>query len=183
MTMELSDEVGVLAPDIRLPGGYPQNPYRLSRPSRLRMYSYVVIYKSALLTAMQDVAALIKHGAKAVARGSLAKGATGSIPSARQIYAPHGSLMVLHRRFFEKGGNLEHNGKMFLEEFHIAEEARRIGLKVIYAPALKVKHFPHSSVGLFGRGVRRLWAYESALSIWKKYFAGESTERNRALRG
>jgi len=174
MTIELSDEVGVLAPDVRLPDDYPQNPYRLRRPSRLRMYSYVVIYRSVFLTALYDLAGMIKRTIKAVVRGFLAESASRQIPSVKQIYAPHGSVVILNRRFFEKGGNLQHGGKMFFEEFHIAEEARRIGLKVAYIPTLKVKHFPHSTVKFFGRGARRLWAYESALAVWKMYFASSS---------
>jgi len=63
-----------------------------------------------------------------------------------EIYAPHGSFMILGASYFQKGGNLRHGTFLYAEEILVAETARDLGLRIRYVPALEVRHAEHASV-------------------------------------
>jgi GT2 family glycosyltransferase len=65
----------------------------------------------------------------------------------RIIYAPHGAFVIFSKTFFEKGGKLDTNFKLWGEENTLAETARRIGVPIYYFPSLKVIHKEHLAVG------------------------------------
>jgi GT2 family glycosyltransferase len=162
--IQVPSDVGVVAPYIYLETGVRQNPYKLHRPSRLRMLTYIIIYRSPILTFLQgklfQLKRLLKSKSKIIATES----------HSQEIYAAHGSMILLRRSFFDNGGTLEYKGFMFAEEFHIAEQARRIGLKIIYIPTLKVLHREHAALKNTARTQKRQWAMESMKIIWKDYF-------------
>ena len=58
---------------------------------------------------------------------------------AGQIYAGHGSFIILTRRFFELCGKIDYPVFLFCEEIYLAEMCRKAGLKVLYEPSLIVK--------------------------------------------
>jgi len=63
------------------------------------------------------------------------------------IYAPHGSFLILSRRFFEAGAVLKNERGIGGEELIVAETCRRLALPVVYEPSLTVLHNEHSTVG------------------------------------
>jgi GT2 family glycosyltransferase len=65
----------------------------------------------------------------------------------RRIYAPHGAFVILSKRFFEAGGELDTTVPMFAEELTLAALAERLRLPVWYFPSLQVLHQPHSTTG------------------------------------
>ena len=90
------------------------------------------------------------------------------------IYAPHGSAMLFRASFFELGGDLTFRSFLYGEEQHVAEQVRRVGLKVVWLPGLNVKHFAGTTTSLIPPGSRLRWEFESNLSNYKRYYKGIS---------
>jgi GT2 family glycosyltransferase len=67
----------------------------------------------------------------------------------RTVYGIHGSFMIFRKSFFEKGGTLDYPIRLFGEEVFIAEQALRLGLKVVFDPSFRVIHRQHSTTGIF----------------------------------
>lgn len=54
------------------------------------------------------------------------------------IYAGHGSFIILTKEYFKKCGIINYPVFLYDEELYLGEECKRNGLKVIYIPSLKV---------------------------------------------
>jgi GT2 family glycosyltransferase len=65
--------------------------------------------------------------------------------SSKQVYAIHGSAMLLSNHFFERGGFIDDNFEMYGEEVSIADTAKKIGLPITYLPKLLIIHNEHTS--------------------------------------
>jgi len=66
---------------------------------------------------------------------------------AGEIYAGHGSFIILTRAYFEKCGKVDYPVFLFCEEIYLAEMCQKAGLKVIYSPSLHVDDSEHASTG------------------------------------
>ncbi|HET7789083.1 MAG TPA: hypothetical protein VFL36_24125 [Myxococcales bacterium] len=157
-------EVGIVAPAIRsgLTGG-DQNPFLRSRPSPLRMRAYKWIFSSFPLAAGYE------RLGRALQR--LRRPAPRPIRAAEDIYAAHGSFLLLSRAFFERGGTLDYPVFLFNEEIHLAEQARALGLRVRYRPDLEVRHEEHGSIGRYRDRVMVSHARQAAAFCADRYFA------------
>lgn len=161
------DSVGAIAPSVRLPDGAQQNPLLWRRPSPFMMGAYAILTRSALFSISFEAFVHVRHHVRLWTEGASA----GDTPA---IYAPHGSIVLLHRRFFERGGTLRYGGTMYGEEIHLAEQARRAHLAVVWRRDLEVIHRQHATTRLVPRAQRREWQAESAHALWRDYFAGGS---------
>ena len=87
-----------------------------------------------------------------------------------EIYAPHGSFIIFHKRFFQKGGSLDYPSFLFGEEIFVAETAMKLNLKILYYPKLKVIDYEHASTGIIRS--KRIASYfkESMNFIVDQYF-------------
>lgn len=162
----MTGDVAMVAPGVMLGGVTPQNPFLSKRPSRARMWSYTVAFRSALLTRVMDVLLDLKR-----------RRARQSTPSRdpRPIYAPHGSIVFVRAAFFERGGTLAYRGFMFGEEIHLAEQARRLGMTVLFLPSVEVIHDGGSTTGRVDSVSRREWHRASADILWEDYFRAKTT--------
>jgi GT2 family glycosyltransferase len=132
--------VAVVAPSITsMPGGCPQNPYLITRPSVRSMRRRKLMLSSPL------VAQLFGLAAAAVAR--MRRADSPATTTRRAVYAPHGSVIALHRSFFAAGGSLAHPVFLFNEEINIGEQCRRLGLTVMFEPSLRLIHEEHQATG------------------------------------
>jgi GT2 family glycosyltransferase len=158
------ETVGVLAPDVR-EEAWPCNPFLLTRPSvaQLRWWLYVLSTPGA--ATMYRYLSLVK---RRIGRPS----APPVHP--RSIYAPHGSLMVMHRRFFEQGGRLGYGGFLYGEELHVAEQARTCDLTVWWSPLLQACHYTGGVTGSLSAARRRKWMRESLEFVYRTYFEGDA---------
>ncbi len=87
-----------------------------------------------------------------------------------KIYAPHGSFIALHRSYFEHGGTLDYGAFLFGEEIFIAETARKLGLTVLYEPAIAIEHTERSTAaGLWNRDASR-YRKQASRYLVKNYF-------------
>ncbi len=158
----LPDDVGIVAPTILLAGTTPQNPFLDARPSRARMRFYTIAFRSRVLTRTLDALLVSKRHA-ARRRAAAGRGT-------RPIYAAHGSLVFVHAQFFERGGTLAYRAFMYGEEIHLAEQARALGLQVLFVPAVEAVHHGGSTTGRIGDARRREWHRKSADVLWEDYF-------------
>lgn len=67
----------------------------------------------------------------------------------KKIYAPHGSCIIFNKKYFQRGGTLNHISFLFGEEIFVGETAKRLGLNILYLPGFQVCHHEHSSIGNF----------------------------------
>lgn len=67
--------------------------------------------------------------------------------SAGEIYAGHGSFIILTQKFMEKCGPVDYPIFLFCEEIYLAEMCRQHQLTVEYLPTLKVNDMEHASTG------------------------------------
>ena len=158
----LGDDVAIVAPSILLAGTTPQNPFLERRPSRARMRFYTVAFRSAVLTRALD--AMLESKRRTARRCATTNG------ESRGIYAPHGSLVLINCRFFERGGTLVYRGFMYGEEIHLAEQARLIGLRVLFVPTVEAIHHGGSTTTRVEAARRREWHRASADVLWEDYF-------------
>lgn len=156
------DDVGIIAPDIFLPSGARQNPLLSRRPLKLLMGAYAMLARSSLFSSAFELWVWARHRIRALRPKP-------AIPAPR-IYAPHGSLVLFHRRFFEKGGTLRYGAPMYGEEIHLAEQARRASLRVVWCRELVADHFEHSTTVLVTATQRAEWRAQSATHLWNEYF-------------
>jgi hypothetical protein len=96
--------------------------------------------------------------------------ATTPVHEKRKIYAPHGSCLVFKDAYFNLGGTLDLPNFLFGEEIHVAENAARLGLDVVYDPELVINDFEHASVGFFVSPKINRYYRESVQAIMKQYY-------------
>jgi GT2 family glycosyltransferase len=165
-SVPIDENVGVIAPSVRLPSGAQQNPLLWRRPSPLMMLAYALLTRSALFSISFESFIHVRHQVRRLLETREPGGDSG-------IYAPHGSIVLLHRRFFERGGSLRYGGLMYGEEIHLAEQARRASLGVMWRRDLAAVHRQHATTALVPRAQRRAWQAHSAEVLWRDYFAGQ----------
>lgn len=161
LRLSWTDSVALLGPDIRERRAWARNPFHPERPSARWVRSRVALFSSTLLAASYVTAAHLKR--RLMAPPSVPK-------ESKRIYAPHGSLMVFHRRFFDQGGTLEYEGFLYGEEIHVAEQIRQLGLDVLWAPSLCAYHRGRSAVAGVPAGRRYEWWRESYDFLYHTYF-------------
>lgn len=125
--------------------GADQNPF-LVRPAgalkRLKWRVYDVNY--GLATTMLAIHGLAKQVTRPLRH--ILRHSTGGA-ARQQIYAPHGSFVILSEAFFERGGGLDTTIPMFAEELTIAVLAQRLSIPIWHLPDLRVSHREHSTTG------------------------------------
>jgi GT2 family glycosyltransferase len=162
------DEPAVIAPSIRTVGtSVEQNPYMRVRPSRFRMHVYRWIFSAYPIDVVYQGLSWLKH--RALEAGSNERPPSPA-SSAEKIYAPQGAFIAFHRSYFERGGTLDHGAFLFGEEIFVAETARRLGLTVLYEPAVAVEHTERSTAsGLFNRDTSR-YRRQASRYLAEKFF-------------
>ncbi|MGC8979631.1 glycosyltransferase family 2 protein, partial [Caldisericum sp.] len=90
----------------------------------------------------------------------------------QEIYAPFGACIIFHRNYFEAGGTLNTECFLFGEEIFVAETARKLNLRILYDPELKVIHHEHSSISILKSKQKAFYAYQSIKYYIDKFFKG-----------
>jgi hypothetical protein len=121
--------------------GRPQNPYLVTRPTPRTMRRLRLIFSRPVLAQTYQFAARVATMLRP--RGNLEH------LERRLVYAPHGSVVPVHRRYFLEGGSLEHPVFLFGEELTIAERCRQLGLPIMFEPSLRVIHDKHQTTGVW----------------------------------
>ena len=170
---------GVVAPSIHSNlSSRDQNPYMARRPPAARMHFYKWIFRFYPVYTAYHALSLARGKLLSVVPGVTSGNAPGDAGAAggprsspRSIYAPHGSFVLFHRRYFEAGGNLDHGAFLFGEEVFVAETARRLGLPVEYDPRLALLHREHATTGLFKNRKVARFQWEASAYCAEEFFS------------
>jgi GT2 family glycosyltransferase len=136
---------GVIAPSvISSLTGHDANPSIRRRPSRFRMLRYrLSLSNYYVMWFKQWLSPLVRR-----VRHKLYKWTASSTRGLRSpIYAPHGSFLIISRKFFEAGGFIDDGFFLYAEEFCVAEMCRHLGLPIIHEPELRVWHNENQTTG------------------------------------
>lgn len=135
----------ILGPDIiSVLTGEHLNPYIPLRISRSKMKTIFFFSRNFIFYNIFLFFSYLKHYA-----GYMVRISGRYIPERTRTYGIHGSFMVFARSFFENGGTFNYPVKMFGEEIFIGEMAIKLGMTIVYEPAIKLVHHEHSSTGIF----------------------------------
>lgn len=146
------------------------NPKMTNRPSRRRMHAYKLLYLSRWLLNLYEQGVRIKYALATLLRRT--PGPDQSAPAAgfREIYAPHGACILFAAEYFRRGGDLCYPSFLFGEEVFVAETARRLGVKVLYDPGLRMTSQDHVSTGRFRSKTMAGYMRDSAVILAERYF-------------
>lgn len=89
---------------------------------------------------------------------------------AGQIYAGHGSLVILTKKYFELCGKIDYPVFLFCEEIYLAEQCLKAGLSVEYVPDIKVMDAEHVSTGCMRHGFYCRCNYEAMRYIIDRFY-------------
>lgn len=89
---------------------------------------------------------------------------------AGEIYAGHGSFIILTRQYFQQCGIIDYPVFLFCEEIYLAEMCRQAGLQVLYEPTLKITDTEHASTGQMNHGFYCRCNYEAMQYIIKNFY-------------
>ena len=174
--IELPEDIGAVAPDIRLPGSIRQNPHLRIRPTLLWIRGRIFIFTNPILGRLWVAAHLartqLKRWLHPTARWVRAAGRNQQrgVSQVEPIYAPHGSAIFLHRNFFDHGGSIDCRSFMYAEELHIAERVAAARLRVFWVPGLNILHNATMVTGMVGSAPRLRWRAQSLRVIRDDYY-------------
>ncbi|MFT4185877.1 MAG: glycosyltransferase [Micrococcaceae bacterium] len=137
------DDVGVFAPDIySIKRNSHQNPMLKNRPSekamKLRTYMHANTYASQFSTLVDLYSSALREKL----------GNKRDIKLKEQdIYAAHGSFMIFTSEFFARGGNFNYEVFLYGEELYVAEQCKKLGLRIILIPSVVVHHITNYTFG------------------------------------
>jgi GT2 family glycosyltransferase len=162
-----AETTGVVAPYITsMQTGRPLNPFMSVRPMRVRMLAYKLIFHwywgLAIYTKMSTLYGRVRRMLFPPPSRGLTRG----------IYAAHGSMFILSREFFKRGGTLDYEPLIFGEEICIAEQARKMGLPVRFDVDIPVSHEEHSSTNRLASRTHHKFVSSAASYVVDKYFSG-----------
>lgn len=89
---------------------------------------------------------------------------------AGDIYAGHGSFIILTKRYFERCGKINYPVFLFCEEIYLAEQCLKAGLRVTYVPDIKVTDTEHASTGKMGHHFYCRCNYEAMQYIIREFY-------------
>lgn len=137
------NSVGVLAPAvISERTGLDSNPMIAKKPGTLRILRYRFLLSSYVIARLTQQIAPVMRKLRYHLRAR--KSSQGR---SKQIYAPHGSILVFSRSFFQSGGSIDDGSFLFGEEIGVAEICLRVGLPVVYDSRLRVLHKDNQTTG------------------------------------
>ncbi len=89
---------------------------------------------------------------------------------AGDIYAGHGSFIILTKRYFERCGKINYPVFLFCEEIYLAEQCQKGGLRVTYVPDIKVTDTEHASTGKMSHHFYCRCNYEAMQYIIREFY-------------
>lgn len=166
-------DIGVVGPRIiSSMSRQDQNPFLEARPTLVKMHIWRAIYRSNWIGVLYQLASdLWRHCTRSAwLECVLQRFSNCKSVVEKQVYAVHGSIFCLRTRFIREAGELEWPCFLFGEEIWIAELARRLGMRVLYDPAMSAEHREHiTTASLSLRGKIR-WHYQSINWLIKNYW-------------
>ena len=161
-----AEGVAGYAPHIQLQSnGRPQNPHLLTRPSLARLLFLRAIHANSVSGAMYMRLSALRSEVGA----SASEPDASSRASGCTVYAPHGSMFVLHPSFFKRC-QLSFQGFMHDEEWHLGETVRRAGLRWQFEPRWRMIHQHHANLSSVSLRRQSQWHRSSLKFIHNRYY-------------
>lgn len=162
---KIEDVYWGIAPNIRRAStGVAQNPFMVSRPSKLKMFTLKIVYSHILLFYLMNTIFQIKK--------NILKREVATCPSC-EIYALQGSFMILRDLCCD--ALIKEKTELFLfgEEVLIAEMIRKKKKSIYYYDDIFVVHNENQCTKLIVKKQCMEWSRDSFQIIYDKFFKGE----------
>jgi len=157
-SLHFDEDVAMIAPQIWSEEEHrDRNPKIISRYSRTKLKILQMFYRYPILDRIYTRTAYQR------------KKKFAPTPE-RDIYAGHGSFMMLTRTFIERCARLQYPIFLFSEEIYIAELIRSSALRVRYQPKLTVFDSEHISTGKMKKSFYYQCNEESLSYILKTFY-------------
>jgi len=128
----IESETAAIAPSIKSNLTKKEsNPLYLQRPSSSKLQRLEWVYSNIFTAWIYHLLSWMKNRFA---------GSQSLLEHSESMYALNGSFIILHKNFFLKGGNFSYPVKLYGEEIFLAEQLRRLNLKTVFMPDLKVVH-------------------------------------------
>lgn len=138
-----------------------ENPYMLSRPTRLKMFLLELLYSFPLLYSLHKVFYPFRHKEREVLTNHQQN---------RLIYAGHGSIIIFSKKFMKSNWLMSFPGFMYGEEIYFAELVRRAQLTTEFYPQLIVNNIGNVSTKFLGNKRKCQMSKESLSNIRRLFF-------------
>jgi GT2 family glycosyltransferase len=162
--------VGVFAPSI-----YSEileldrNPKIFSRPPSFKLKLNKILYSTMITFLILKVLNISRLNLNRIIKSILKSSDQKSSTIPYNIYAPHGSFIILTKEFIRRVGKINYPVFLFCEEIYLAEKANEHQLKVQYRPDLLVYDSEHASTSLMKSKDYRNFNIEALSYILNKY--------------
>lgn len=170
MSLPISKGIGIYAPSILSSAlGVDRNPKILKRPSflKLKVNQQFFRYSSSYLILRVVNALRLKLRQRLKSSRDPSSSSQKEIPV--NIYAPHGSFMILTNEFIKRERELCYPMFLFCEEIYVAEKAKEFNLEVVYSPDLIIYDSEHVSTSLMRSESYRKSNFEALSYILQNY--------------
>lgn len=87
-----------------------------------------------------------------------------------EIYAGHGSFIILTHQYFQRCGIIDYPVFLFCEEIYLGEQCLHNNLTVCYCPDIKVTDMEHASTSTFRRSRYCRYNYDALTYILNTYY-------------
>lgn len=117
--------------------GHDQNPIKKNRITAKNLKTRIQVFQQAIAYHTYHKVVKFKNWFKA-----------GQKPGpAQEVYAVHGSFLIITKAYFNGGGNLDFKGFLYAEEYYLAEMCHKLSLSIFYDPDFQVIHHEHATTG------------------------------------
>lgn len=156
--LNVKEDTGWIAPQIYSSfEKRDKNPRNLQRYSLTRLRIIKILYKFPLLNLL--------YTQTAYKRKRFQKHKDGI-----EIYAGHGSFIILTKEFYKRCGIINYPIFLFGEEIYLGETCLRVGLKVIYEPSIKILDSEHVSTKTLKKDFYNRCNLEAINYLIKNYY-------------
>ena len=156
--IEVNNKVGWIAPQIySRDENRDRNPKIINRLSKIKIQLIKLFYKIPVLFLIYT---RTLHNRKRI----------NTLPPRSNIYAGHGSFIILTKHFFKKYKKIFYPVFLFGEELFFAELIKNKNMKVIYEPNVKVYDYDHISTSKLGYRIYCKENYKAIKYIIREFY-------------
>lgn len=137
-----SSNIGFIAPRITTAkNNNEENPFIVKRPSSLKMWLLILMYKYPVLFALNKLKYNRKKNSRAIICAETIQ---------QDIYAGHGSIMIFTKDLVDNYFPFRYEPFMYGEEVFLAELTRLAKLKCLFSPTIRVYNIGNVSTKFLG---------------------------------
>ena len=164
------NSIGIYAPSIYSKVlSLDRNPKIYARPSSFKLKLNKFLYSSSITYALLQLINIMRLNVGKIIKSILKVSNKNFLPTQNNIYAPHGSFVILTKEFIKRIEKIDFPVFLFCEEIYLGEMANQHGLIVQYRPDLLVNDSEHVSTSLMESKDYRNFNVEALSFILNNY--------------